>query len=226
MYVVICAPRIHKPEGERSDEAAQNSIALAAGMVVALVGRASFLTYLGDYIVDADTMQQSYYAPIVRSPQLEDGASLSDGAIVSEILPAMGALPEEKRNEIAYCWSIFGRAVKERDETFRFTLYWIALEVAADTKGDGLAAKLGNAYGKSKKFAYDELGFRPIYNMRHDVVHKGARVSLRADMERIMQCCFLELLRARLGLPCKKIVAGLVDHLDEMRSRSLKAGRG
>ena len=41
----------------------------------------------------------------------------------------------------------------EADESFRFTLYWLALEIIAGGKADAIAARLGQAYSASKAFA-------------------------------------------------------------------------
>lgn len=120
------------------------------------------------------------------------------------------AVTNEKREAVQFACEVLGRAVHQDDETFRFTLYWVALELISHSKGDGVAVKLGNAYGTNKTFASRSLEFDSIYKLRHAVVHKGKRAVLDARMERVMQCCFVDLLRARLDLPCKRLSEGYV----------------
>jgi len=111
---------------------------------------------------------------------------------------------------LLFALNLFGRAVQERDEAFRFSLYWIALEVISVTKGHGVAAKLGNAYSRHPQYALEELEFRAAHNYRQALFHKGIMQSFTARLERLMQCYFYDLLRARLNLPCKSLALNAI----------------
>jgi hypothetical protein len=53
-------------------------------------------------------------------------------------------------------------------------------------------------------------------NESHAVTHKGATVALEARTEPLMQCYFLDLLRARLKLPCRRLTLGLLEDLAKL----------
>jgi hypothetical protein len=114
-------------------------------------------------------------------------------------------LSEDARGKLLFVLNIFGRAVQERDEAFRFSLYWIALEVVTGTQGNGIAARLGNVYSRGREYAFNELEFRAAYDYRNALFHKGVMQSFSARLERLMQCYFYDFLRDRLNFSCKSL---------------------
>lgn len=195
----------HSPCIAGDSNISRATILTAVGLLVSMVGRAVTLSAVGELVINAADGGVSVEVMKVRMPDNEDRASFRDAGIANEIAAALDAVPDGKREAVQFACEVLGRAVHQDDETFRFALYWVALELVSDTKGDGVAAKLGNAYRATKTFAYKDLEFDPIYKLRHAVVHKGKRAVLDARMERVMQCCFIDLLRARLDLPCKRL---------------------
>lgn len=216
-YLVFCSPCVNE-DGVSNENVAKHRITVFVGMVVAFLGKAATLSFLGDEIVTATEGKTTITSNAIRMPMPEDGASFNKSAILREVLDAISTLPVTEREPFLYAWEIFGRATQEDDETYRFTLYWIALEVVGKTKGDGLATKLANAYGMKKEFAYSKLEFRRVYDLRHNIVHKGGQANLDGRMERLLQSYFLELMRARLGLKCERLCEALIGALPEDRS--------
>jgi hypothetical protein len=184
------------------------------GLLMSLAGRTICLDHITDQVLIPALLQESSVSEVFRLPHQYDFVAFDDPTILRETLEAILALPEEARDGILFAQNIFGRAIQERDEWFKFSLYWISLEMIAQTKGDGIAAKLGNAYGKSKTYAYNDLEFRSVYDRRHALFHKGISQSFGSRCERLIQLYFFELLRHRLHLPCKSLAAAAIDALN------------
>lgn len=215
MYLVVGAPCIGKDPAP-----ARRAIAIVIGLLVAFLGRAVTLTSIGEHTIDAKSGSVSVNATVPRTTEIEDGASFRDGAILAEVLQAINSAAPEPTAKAMFAAEIFGRATQEQDETFRFFLYWVSLEVLTNTTSDGVATKLARAYGKSKNYAYDDLLFRRASELRHSIAHKGGTAALAARMERLIQCYFLDLLRAELKLSCMRLTQGLLEDLtsiDEAR---------
>jgi hypothetical protein len=217
-YLMIASPRIHESADRTNGFIAENTIRIVCGYLVAFLGRGTILTHVGNETVDADAKKSSFESPVLRLPQPEDNTCLPKLEELGDALKAMEYAPEGERDEMLYAWSVFGRAVREDDETFRFTLYWIALEVVAQTIGQGVIDKLAAAYGDNRNFAFDTLEMRAPYDLRIAVVHKGKLVSLEPRMERLMQLYFVELLRERLRMPCVKLAQRWITDVDKSKS--------
>jgi hypothetical protein len=181
------------------------------GLLISLAGRTICLDHITDQVLIPALLQESSVSRVFRLPHQYDFVAFDDPSILRETFDVILALPEEARDGILFAQNVFGRAVQERDEWFKFSLYWISLEMIAQTKGDGIAAKLGNAYGKNKAYAYEDLEFRSVYDRRHALFHKGSFQSFDSRCERLTQLYFFELLRHRLHLPCKRLAAAAID---------------
>jgi hypothetical protein len=78
------------------------------------------------------------------------------------------------RERLKRACSFFNSAMNQKDEAFRFSSYWIALEIIARGKSDAIRSRLAAAYGeRNKAFADDKLYFKEIERLRHDLLHKG-----------------------------------------------------
>lgn len=208
-YLFIASPCI--VDGSSSNEGiARDRMAMDLGLVVATLGRAAAQMWAFDLYIAATTGNQSCTGNPIRAPQPADCAKLVNGKIMSDGLSAMQSASPNLRNEMMYAWTLLGRAVREEDETFRFILHWIALEVMANTHGDGVAAKVANAYGKPKSFALNDLECRTIIDLRNRLVHKGESVLLDARTERLLQGLFIDVWRARLKLDCAGVTMAML----------------
>jgi hypothetical protein len=61
--------------------------------------------------------------------------------------------------------------------------------------------------------------------MRNDLQHYGEFGDFNARFERLLQCYALDLLRAKLGLPCKRLAATMKGGIDELEARSKAAAK-
>lgn len=189
---------------------AKRTIDITLGILTSLLGRMLFLDHVADQILIPADVQESHFGKRFRLPHQDDFVHFKLFDAITETFEAINSLTEDRKGKVLYCLDIFGRAVQERDQWLQFSLYWIALEVLTGTKGDGIAAKLGNTYGQKKSFAYDTLEFRSIYNQRHDLFHKGIMQPLSSRQERLLQCCFMDLLRSHLGLQCHELALNVI----------------
>jgi len=198
-YIIFYAPCISHTM-KHDPLMARRAINVTLGLITAIAGKNTFLDHLGDQIIIPASNQVSHYSDMFKIPLDDDFLYFEQAEPLQEILEHINTMPEDQRGRVLYIVEMFGRAVRQREPEFQFSLYWIALELVAQTKGDGLAAKLANTYSKPKMFAYDTLEFRAVYDARHNYFHKGFRPSLSSRQERLVQCYFLDLLRARLHL--------------------------
>ncbi|UPJ57932.1 hypothetical protein [Bradyrhizobium sp. 192] len=208
-YMVLFSPCVAR-EGFNDYFLAMRTRDVVLGLLASLAGRTICLDHISDQVLVAATLEETSVSNAFRVPHPYEFVAFNDPAILSETLDAILALPEEARDSILFAQNVFGRAVQERDEWFRFSLYWISLEMIAQTKGDGVAAKIGNAYGQNKTYAYDDLEFRSVYERRHALFHKGSFSSFDSRSERLIQLYFFELLRLRLHLPCKRLAEAAI----------------
>lgn len=96
--------------------------------------------------------------------------------------------------------SFLAKAFDEPDEAFRFTSYWIALEVLCGGSAGTIRSRLAQAYGiKSVQSVDSLLRFSDIANIRHDLVHKGLFSRLFPYQERLMIAYFWDLFFAAEG---------------------------
>jgi hypothetical protein len=97
------------------------------------------------------------------------------------------------------------------DARFKFFSYWVALEVAADTHSTGkIATLLTKAYGRSRGYILNDLGFEFLKATRTAVFHNGDHYEMPSDVERYVQLLFLDVVRAKLGLKCREYMAAEV----------------
>ena len=82
----------------------------------------------------------------------------------------------------------FDMALDQKDEAFRFSAYWIALEIIVGGTSDAIRAALAKAYGGDTKAVADrKLLFKDIEGVRHNLMHKGIFRTLRSYQERLIQ---------------------------------------
>lgn len=203
-YLILYSPCI-KMESRDDPYLAKRTITTVLGLLTIAIGKNAFLDHLTDQIIIPDSLQQSYLSKPIRIPTKDDFVYFTDATIITDVLEKIAVLQDDLKAQILYILDMFGRAVQEREAAFQFSLYWIALELISQTKGDGVAAKLGNAYGQNKTYVYETLEFRQVYNARHNFFHKGIFPYLSSRQERLVQCYFMDLLRERLRLPCKQL---------------------
>jgi hypothetical protein len=94
----------------------------------------------------------------------------------------------------------------------KFFSYWVALEVAADTHSTGrIITLLGRTYARPNTYIQNDLGFDHLRKTRVAVFHGGEHYEAPSDVERYVQCLFLDVLRAKLGLESKRYMAEMIE---------------
>lgn len=107
--------------------------------------------------------------------------------------------------------SFLAKAFDEQDEIFRFTAYWIALEVLCGGSAGTIRARLARAYGIRPVQSVDSvLRFSDIADLRHGLLHKGTFKSFRPYQERLMIAYFWGLFFASEGHPIDRLAEGLI----------------
>jgi hypothetical protein len=103
-------------------------------------------------------------------------------------------------------------AMNQTDEAFRFTSYWIALEIIVGGKSDSIRSQLAKAYGEKKKsFADDHLFFKEISDVRHALMHEGRFGVLTSYQERLLQLYFWDIIIHQVGLDPRRLASALVE---------------
>jgi hypothetical protein len=203
-YLIMFSPCIATKE-HTDHFVARRTIDIVLGLLRAVCGSSITLAHFGDQVIIPAIMEQSDYSELFRIPNRNDTVHFTDPNILRQVFFTLATVNPNQKGAILQTLYMFGRASQETNITFRFTLSWIALEMIGQTKGDGVAAKLANAYGVKKQFIYDDLEFRRAYEYRHALFHRGITHDYDSRLERLMQCYFLDLLRARLHLPCMRL---------------------
>lgn len=127
-----------------------------------------------------------------------------------ELIDAIADAEESERRRITLATQLVERAFSSQG-ALKFFSYWVALEVAADTHSSGkIISLLAEAYEQSRAYVQNDLGFQHLWETRTAVFHRGEYYEAPSDVERYIQCLFLDVVRAKLGLDCKGYMAGVV----------------
>lgn len=130
---------------------------------------------------------------------------------LKEITEGISNIADSQRGRIILATQLIERAFSSQD-TFKFFSYWVALEVAAEThQHQGIISLLAKAYGQNNGYIQKTLGFQQLWNTRTAVFHDGEHYEIPSNVERYVQCLFLDVIRAKLGLICKRNMAGMVE---------------
>jgi len=101
---------------------AKQAIGIMLGLMSAVLGRAAFLDHITDQILRPFEPQESTFSRVFRVPHPDDFVHFMDDGLLNDVTTAIADLSEEARGRLLFALNIFGRAVQERDETFRFSL--------------------------------------------------------------------------------------------------------
>lgn len=219
-YMALSSP-CKSYHGAEDAFVARRVIGMVMGQIIAVMGRGFVLDLMGEEILDPKTLKMSNMSRMVRIPLLLENFGFADPTVLGEVNAKLGEIESKEKELILYAWSMLGRGALEEDERLQFLSYWIALEVIASGNEKVVTDKLGNAYEADLKFVRDELELRPAIRMRAAIVHRGREPHMGSRMERLMTCYFVDLLRARLGLRCRRVAEGAIKAANEWaRKRS------
>ena len=127
------------------------------------------------------------------------------------MIDAISAADVSKGGRITLATQLIEKAFSSQ-ETFKFFSYWVALEVAAEThRHQGIISLLTNSYEQNNGYIQNTLGFQHLWETRTAVFHKGEHYEIPSNVERYIQCLFLDVIRAKLGLDCNRYMAAMVE---------------
>jgi hypothetical protein len=146
-------------------------------------------------------------------PRASEGpfATVETWQQLKEITDAVAGGDELQKGRIELATQLLERAFLAQG-AFKFFSYWVALEVAANTHSTGkIVTLLMKAYGRSSRgYVLNDLGFEFLRATRTAVFHNGEHYEAPSDVERYVQCLFLDVVRAKLGLKCREYMATAV----------------
>lgn len=142
---------------------------------------------------------------VARLPVHADFFRMLNKDLLTEVSRRLAHQLPEFRQKFQTACNFFNLALNQRDEQFRFTAYWIALEILIGKSG-AIRAKLCEAYQqKDVAFADQTLLFREISRVRNDLVHKGRFTSMPAYHERLLQLYFWDIVIDQVGLKPRQL---------------------
>ncbi len=104
------------------------------------------------------------------------------------------------------------KGLNERDALFRFSSYWIALEVLVNGKSGTIRTRLQRCYEqKSHKYVDQDLHFATLSGMRHNLFHHGRFVDLAPYQERMMLAYFWDIVADILGVKCPQFARVVIE---------------
>lgn len=219
-YILISTPM----RGTGDNTYGDSSLAMDgfAGMLRLIGGNNLLRELVREAAVDLLSGEMRTLTKIVPVPAAIEGpfATADWWQENKELIDAVADADNSERRRVALATQLVERAFASQ-RALKFFSYWVALEVAANTHSSGkIITLLANAYGKSNSYIQNFLGFDHLWRTRTAVFHDGESYDTPADVERYIQCLFLDVIRAKLGLDCNGYMAAMVQagfdvrHLD------------
>ncbi|WP_164602072.1 HEPN domain-containing protein [Rhodopseudomonas sp. BR0M22] len=214
-YLAIVAP-VSRNDGETNYFSSFQAISFLRSLIALSLGKLPFYAWIADFDFDIEGVV-SLTSEAVRVPLYGDFFKIFDASLVNEILGRLVRQQLPYRIRFQRACDFFDMALSQRNEAFRFSSYWIALEIIVGGKNDAIRTSLSKAYGNSnKKFADDYLLFGEISGMRNSLIHHGEFGVLKSYQERLLQLYFWDIVRHQVGLNCRQlarelVLSGLVD---------------
>jgi hypothetical protein len=198
-YFAVISP-VEKIDGSTRYALGIESINFVRSLIALAFGRLPFYTWVADFDFDANGVL-AMSGDIVRLPMYGDLFRIVDAALINEVAERLAVQQGDYRKRLQRACNFFNLALDQKDEAFRFSSYWIALEIIVGGKSDAIRSKLSAAYGQqNKSFANENLCFKEIEGIRNDLIHKGAFGLLTSYQERLMQLYFWDIVIHQIGL--------------------------
>jgi hypothetical protein len=198
-YLAMISPA-EKTDQEFSYAKAFESINFLRTLISLAFGKLPFYEWVADFDFDEKGVV-SLPGATIRMPLFADMFKILDSMLMTEISERLALQQADYRKRFQRACDFFDMALDQRDEAFRFSAYWIALEVIVGGKSDAIRSKLSASYGqRNKVFADEKLLFREIEQMRHDLIHTGEFKKLESYHERLLQLYFWDIVLHQIGL--------------------------
>jgi hypothetical protein len=205
-YLALISP---VENGEDGYNKAHQSINFVRSLVALAFGKLPFYSWIADFDFDAKG-QISLPGDVIRMPLHADFFKIIDADLMREITERLALQQDEYRQRLQRACNFFDLAMDQPDEAFRFSSYWIALEIIVGGRNDAIRTALSKAYGHTDKaFADQNLLYKEIADIRHDLIHKGRFSVLRSYQERLLQLYFWDIVIYQIGLRQRQLALAL-----------------
>ena len=202
-YLALISPIEAQPPNTDYSKA-YAAIGFVRSLLALNFGKLVQYTFVADFDFGADGAMH-FGTPIFRMPLYGDLLRFLDPVITSEIVSRLPLQQEGYRQRLQRACDFVNYALNQADESFRFSAYWIALEILVAGKSNTIRDKLGAAYGEGRGFIDGSLRFNEISRARHALMHHGDFGILPAYHERLLHLYFWDIVRHQLGLPCRRL---------------------
>jgi hypothetical protein len=165
-------------------------------------GTLATYTYVADFEFDAKG-KTNFVTESFRPPALADFQQFLDINLFEEIAGRLANQLPALRSRIQKACSFLSYAIDQKDESFKFSSYWIALEVLVGGRAQAIKAELAQIYKKGLQFVDADLRFKEINNLRNNLLHHGEFEILTSYQERLLQLYFWDICIFQIGLRCR-----------------------
>jgi len=189
---------------------AYETISFIRTFIVAFFGKLLFYERVATF--DFDLEGKVYFSSeYFRMPLHADLARLVDPRLATNITARLTQQQDDFRKQFQIACNFLSGAINQKDEAFRFSSYWIALEVLARGTSGAIRAQLAKAYDNaSYSFINTGLRFDEIAGIRHNLLHKGQFTTLKSYQERLLQLYFWDIAIHQINLPAQRLTQHLV----------------
>jgi len=189
---------------------AYQTISFVRAFLMLHFGKLLFYEWVADFDFDLEG-KVSLASEVFRMPLYADMLKILDPKLAIEILQRLGVQQPHFRAQFQRACNFVSAALNQKDEAFRFSSYWIALEVLAQGTSGAIRARLSQAYGgAAKSFIDNDLRFSEIAATRHNLLHHGVFDILKSYHERLLQLYFWDIAIHRMNLAPKGLARSLV----------------
>jgi hypothetical protein len=200
LYFAIIAPA-HRADGTTSYAEACHTINFIRSFLTLYFGKLLFYDWVADFDFDLEG-KLSFSGGFVRLPLYADLFKIVHPTLANAIIDRLSKQQSPFREQFQTACNFLSNALNQKDEAFRFSSYWIALEVISRGRSAAIRSRLAHAYGKPEKFFVDEgLRFSEISKIRHYLLHKGQFKTLKSYQERLLQLYFWDIVLDEINLP-------------------------
>lgn len=205
-YLCLFSP-VEKQSGQSSYKKAFESINFELSRLLLPFGKRIAYQHVTDFDVSADG-NIHFSGNYFRMPLYADDFGSLDSEIYNEISKRLVFQTENFRTKLQQASNFMALSLRQNDEAFRFSSYWIALEILVG-KSNAIRAKLSSAYGENSQFVDNNLYFKRVSDCRHDLMHSGKFGMLPSYFERLLHLFFWDIVMHQIGLPCKRLAESL-----------------
>ncbi len=202
------------PESVFDEPAGRARLDTAAALFASLVSPNAILRELCEHVESVLRVEVVVPGEAIRLPGWHDAVLLDESRcrVLHGASEAIVALAEKRRNRIRLALRWYASALSGMDHVDNFVRIWVGLEALAGSSG-GVSAALASAYSIGRADAEKRFGVNGLYVWRCNIVHRGDRPSIDAELLRIVGAIFEDVLLQQLGQP------------SEERAERLLAGR-